>query len=75
MSIGTQLRTLRYKRGLKIEDVAEALGASKSHLSLTERDKCDTRVGYLLRLCHFYRTDPNTILEWEKCSEHHADSE
>jgi transcriptional regulator with XRE-family HTH domain len=49
--IGAQLREARRRKGLTIEQLAQATGLTKGFLSQVERDLVSPSVGSLLRVC------------------------
>jgi transcriptional regulator with XRE-family HTH domain len=49
--IGAQLREARRRKGLTIEQLAQATGLTKGFLSQVERDLANTSVASLLRVC------------------------
>lgn len=51
LQIGTRLRQARMGRGMTINDLAEKSGLTKGFLSLVERDKANTSVANLVRIC------------------------
>jgi transcriptional regulator with XRE-family HTH domain len=60
LELGQALRELRERRGLRLEDVAQALGVAPSTLSRIETGKAPTRTSYLsLLLAQYEVTDPD----------------
>ena len=51
VKVGLKLRGLRQARGLSIEQVAQAVGVTKSFISRLERDSVAPSVATLLRVC------------------------
>jgi DNA-binding transcriptional MerR regulator/quercetin dioxygenase-like cupin family protein len=61
ITLGSRLRQLRTKRGLRLAQVASAAGISVGFLSALERSQMSASVGTLRRLARYYRTN---ILEF-----------
>src|ERR1700722_20955783 len=55
--LGTQLRDLRQRRSLRLEDVAACLGVAPSTLSRIECGKAPTRTSYLTVMLDLYGID------------------
>jgi transcriptional regulator with XRE-family HTH domain len=56
------LREWRLKKGLRLEDVAQALGTSKSMISRYERDELGIRAEVLFRLLAVLNLTPNELM-------------
>jgi len=52
--VGAKLRMLRKRRGLKLREVADAVGVSVGYLSQLEAGKVGASFSTLLKLTHFY---------------------
>lgn len=62
-TIGSRIKALRLKRGLKQEALAEAAGITQGSLSLIENDKTEVPAGRTLDgLCRALRTTPDFII-------------
>ena len=63
MSIGSRIRALRVKRGLKQVALASMAGITQGSLSLIENDKTEVPAGETLAgLCRVLRTTPEFII-------------
>lgn len=62
-SIGSRVRSLRIKRGLKQQALAAMIGITQGSLSLIENDKTEMPAGETLAgLCRVLRTTPDFIV-------------
>jgi transcriptional regulator with XRE-family HTH domain len=60
---GEKLRALRKQRGLTVRDFAEALGYSgHSHISEVETGKREPKVGFILKVAHFFDVTTDQLL-------------
>jgi transcriptional regulator with XRE-family HTH domain len=60
--LGARLQELRRMRGLKLKDVADAVGVSSSFLSMVERGQTDIALSRFSRLTEFYDIRPSELL-------------
>jgi transcriptional regulator with XRE-family HTH domain len=61
--IGACLRRARMDRGMTINELAERSGLTKGFLSLVERDKANTSVANLVRICEVIGIPVGTLFE------------
>ncbi len=62
MNFGTQLKTLRTARGLRQEQVADAVGVSASAIGAYERGKREPTLAVLAALADFFGVSVDTLL-------------
>jgi len=63
VKVGLRLRGLRQARGLSIEQVAQAVGVTKSFISRLERDSVSASVATLLRVCDAIGVRAGTLFD------------
>ncbi|MFI5011814.1 MAG: helix-turn-helix domain-containing protein [Hyphomicrobiales bacterium] len=63
IKVGLRLRGLRQARGLSIEQVAQAVGVTKSFISRLERDAVAASVATLLRVCDAIGVRAGTLFD------------
>jgi transcriptional regulator with XRE-family HTH domain len=61
--VGSRLRAFRKSKGLRIDDVAQRAGVTKSFISRFERDDVQASVATLLRICDAIGVRPGEIFE------------
>jgi transcriptional regulator with XRE-family HTH domain len=61
--IGARLRRARAERGMTISQLAERSGLTKGFLSLVERDKANTSVANLVRICDVLGVSVGTLFD------------
>lgn len=62
LALGVRLTALRKARGVSQEQLAEAIGVSRSTYQFYERDERDMPSSILLKLCEFFDDDAHRIL-------------
>lgn len=61
-SLGSRLRQMREAKGLRLQDVAEAIESDKGTMSLFERDVRSPSLEHLAALARFYGTTRSALL-------------
>lgn len=60
---GEKLRVLRKRHGMTVRELAEALGYSgHSHISEVETGKREPKVGFVLKVAHFFQVTTDQLL-------------
>ena len=60
---GEKLRTLRKRHSMTVRELAEALGYSgHSHISEFETGKREPKVGFVLKVAHFFNVTTDQLL-------------
>jgi transcriptional regulator with XRE-family HTH domain len=60
---GEKLRTLRKRHDMTVRELAEALGYSgHSHISEIETGKREPKVGFILKVAHFFQVTTDQLL-------------
>lgn len=70
MNIGSNIKNFRIFRGLKQQDIAEALGRTKSVISNWERGENSPDVESCEKLCKLLKVTPNELFGWEENREY-----
>jgi transcriptional regulator with XRE-family HTH domain len=65
ISLPVMLRSLRGERGLRVEDVANAIGVSADTLSRVERGTRHPRVSTVAKLAQFYEVRTEDLMNLE----------
>lgn len=65
MNIGNNIKIFRIFRGLKQQDIAEALGRTKSVISNWERGENSPDVESCEKLCKLLKVTPNELFGWD----------
>lgn len=66
VSLPVMLRSLRGERGLRVEDVAKAVGMTADTLSRVERGVRHPRVSTVAKLAKFYGMRPEDLMALEE---------
>lgn len=66
MSLSSRLREARLQKGLKQEEVANALGKTKSVISRWEKGENRPDADSIFDLSELLDVNPNWLLEWEE---------
>ena len=70
---GRALRTARIRRGLSQEQLADAAGLHRTHISLLERGLREPRLGTLVLLSRCLGVSPGEMSEWYEPQQSAAD--
>ncbi|MFK3707923.1 helix-turn-helix domain-containing protein [Klebsiella sp. NPDC088457] len=62
-NVGKRLRAVRKARGMRIEDVAQKVGVSKSFISRLERNVTHASIATLLRVCEIVGITPAKLFD------------
>ncbi|MFC3396320.1 helix-turn-helix domain-containing protein [Brenneria rubrifaciens] len=62
-NVGIRLRAIRKAKGMRIEDVAEQVGVSKSFISRLERNVAQASIATLLRVCEVVGITPSKLFD------------
>ncbi len=74
MSIGTRLKQLRIKKNKSLQEVADAVGASKAHIWELERGGTkNPSMDLLTKLAQFFEVSVSNLVGEEPPSEEHED--
>ncbi|KAA8999367.1 helix-turn-helix domain-containing protein [Affinibrenneria salicis] len=62
-NVGIRLRALRKAKGMRIEEVAQQVGVSKSFISRLERNVTQASIATLLRVCEVVGITPSKLFD------------
>ncbi len=63
--LGETMRMLRKRAGMTQQNLADAVGVTRSAVALIETHRCNTTTKRLVAICDALKTDPNTLLGYE----------
>lgn len=72
MKLSDNIRNFRTFRNIKQQELADALGKSKSVISNWERGENSPDVETIERMCRIFHVTPNELLGWEENKEYIA---
>jgi len=64
-----RIKELAAKKGVKLKDVASAIGVTQTTLSKLTTGKCGTTTDRLEKLCSYFECEPSELIEYVPYSE------